>query len=247
MQALLLDAVRALLRARTEEEVVGVIIEVVRDVGGTIVAPTGKTAGELPIDVTFGIGEPLVPAGDDATLAALAECLPLLIEDAYVALQRTRREAHLALSASSDPLTGLANRRVTMRVLGRLQAHDTVVVIDLDLFKSINDTLGHDAGDVVLRSFARSLRTVMRAADTAGRLGGEEFALLLPRTDSAGAVRVVGRLRDTWWRSRPQPVTFSAGVAQVLDSSPREALTRADLAMYAAKANGRDRVEVANG
>ena len=241
-----LDTVRALLRAQTEEEVVRAVIEAVRDLGGRVAPPTGRS-DELPLDLTFGIGDPLIPRGDADTLEVLARELPLLAEDAAIALARVRREVQLCYSAETDALTGLGNRRVTMRALGRLSRGDSVVLIDLDRFKVINDTLGHDAGDDVLRSFARALHIVLRSSDTAGRLGGEEFALLLPRTGSEGALHLLGRLRESWVQVRPHPVTFSAGVAAVGDQPPRHALTRADQAMYLAKLNGRDRTEVADG
>ena len=149
------------------------------------------------------------------------------------------------MSATSDPLTGLTNRRVAMRVLGRLGVGDTVVFVDLDFFKIVNDTLGHDAGDDVLRAFARSLRTVARAADTVGRIGGEEFLLLLPTTDTHGALSLLERLRELWDTAKPHSVTFSAGVAAVGVAGSRAALSDADAALFAAKRAGRNRVEVA--
>ncbi|MEW6154995.1 MAG: GGDEF domain-containing protein [Actinomycetota bacterium] len=244
---LVLGTVRRLLRARTEEEVVGALIDVVRDLGGVIVPPSESGADQLPVDVTFGLGGPLVPSGRPEVLATLSEVLPPLVDDAHVALERARVQVHLAESAATDVLTGLANRRSTMRVLARLGRGDTVAMVDLDHFKRVNDTYGHDAGDAVLRSFARAVRGVVRTADTAGRIGGEEFVLLLPHTSPAGAVELLARLRVAWAAVRPYEVTFSGGVAAVGPSGPRAALARADSALYAAKGNGRDRVEVADG
>lgn len=238
-------ALRALLRATTGEEVAAAVARAVRELGGTLVPPVGGL-DELPVDVTFGSAEPLVPTGDPPTLAVLRAVLPALVDDAHVALDRTRRESHLAESALTDPLTGLANRRVAMRVLGRLRDGDSVVVVDLDHFKQINDTSGHAAGDTVLRAFAATLRGVVRASDTAARFGGEEFLLLLPRTDVAGAVELLDRVRATWETTRPAPVTFSAGIAAV-DGDPAAALASADEALYRAKAAGRNRVEAADG
>jgi diguanylate cyclase (GGDEF)-like protein len=244
-ERVLLGAARALLRAAKEEEVVGVVIEAVRDLGGGIAPPSTHGSGELPVDVSLGVGGPLVPTGDPGTLLVLGSVLPSLVDDAQVALARLRRETHFAESASTDALTGLPNRRAAMRVLGRLRAGDTVVMLDLDHFKAVNDTLGHDAGDAVLRAFARSVRSVVRAFDSPGRLGGEEFVLLLPHTDTDGALTLLARLRVAWLTVRPHPVTFSAGVAAVHARAAREALTRADEALYRAKNGGRDRFEVA--
>jgi diguanylate cyclase (GGDEF)-like protein len=186
-----------------------------------------------------------VPEGDQETLDLLRDVLPSLVADAHVALDRVRREAQLATSATTDSLTGLATRGVAMRQLSRLEPEDCIVMIDLDRFKALNDSLGHAAGDAVLRSFALALQDVRRASDTAGRHGGEEFVLLLPRTDAVGARRLLGRLRDAWLVVRPHPITFSAGVALVGEDDPRTALRRADDALYAAKRRGRDRVETA--
>ncbi|MEO5900343.1 MAG: GGDEF domain-containing protein [Ilumatobacteraceae bacterium] len=175
----------------------------------------------------------------------MQELLPGLAEDARVVLERIRRETHFVDAASNDVLTGLPNRRVAMRVLGRLHDGDSVAMIDLDHFKEVNDTLGHGAGDEVLRGFARALRMAIRASDTAGRIGGEEFLLLLPAASPDDALAVLDRLRLVWAEIRPSPITFSAGVATVTDGAQREALTRADEALYAAKNSGRDRFEVA--
>lgn len=240
----MLCAVRALLRCATEEEVVGIVIEVVRDLGAGLAPPSGR-GGELPIDVTFGVGAPLVPVGPEMVLNVVEELLPGLAEDARVVLEGIRRETYFVDSASTDVLTGLPNRRVAMRVLGRLRRGDSVAMLDLDHFKEVNDTLGHAAGDEVLRVFARALRMATRASDTAGRIGGEEFLLLLPSSSADDAIAVLERLRLAWAEIRPVPITFSAGVATVNDGDRREVLTHADTALYLAKNSGRDRFEVA--
>ena len=240
-----LDAVRRLLRARTPQDVVDVLLDVVVELGATAEPPATRSDRQLPVDITFGIGEPLVPSGEPATLHVLRDVLQPLVADAHVALDRTRRENVLVDSASNDPLTGLGNRRTAMRALSRLVEGDAVAMVDLDHFKAVNDTLGHDAGDEVLRCFGLTLGDVTRATDTVGRLGGEEFVLLLPRTTIDGAATLLDRLRQTWQETRPHPITFSAGVCPVGPDGPRAALSRADAALYAAKRGGRNRVEVA--
>lgn len=239
-----LAAARRLLRATTEQEAATVVIDLVRALGGALEPPSPRAAGQLPVDVTFGTTDPLVPAGDPSTLARLASVLPAVVEDAHVALSRIRRETHLTATAGTDALTGLTSRRVGMRVLGRSAAGDAVAMLDLDHFKRVNDQLGHDAGDDVLRSFAAVLRAVLRAADTASRLGGDEFLLLLPRTSLAGAEALLDRARDAWEARRPQPVGFSAGLTTVGADGGPAALVAADRALYTAKDAGRDRVEV---
>lgn len=233
-----LDALRLLLRAQTGEEVMAAVVDAVLQFGGTVAPPARLSTGQLPFDVTFGVGDPLLPTGDQATLAALADVLPALVEDAHVALERARVQRHLTQWASADPLTRLANRRTTMRELARLRLGDTVVKADLDHLKRVNDLHGHDAGDAVLRSFARVLADLARPGDTAGRLDGEEFVLLLPRTDTEDARRIVDSLQRSWAEVGPEAVTFSAGVAPVGPSGPRDALDFADEAVRSAKRQG---------
>jgi diguanylate cyclase (GGDEF)-like protein len=158
--------------------------------------------------------------------------------------------------ATQDSLTGATNRRGFMDRLLRAQADAetqatplSLVMVDLDHFKRINDEHGHGAGDAVLREVAQRMRRQIRRADLLGRLGGEEFAILLPDTDLAGARTQAEHLMAAL-RSQPFPtvgtVTASLGVAQW---NGREAasswLHRADLALYEAKHLGRNRLVVA--
>ena len=144
--------------------------------------------------------------------------------------------------AHVDALTELANRRGLARRLGSLRPEDTVLLLDLDNFKQLNDTYGHAAGDEVLRGFGAVVRSVIRSGDQAIRYGGEELLLLLRATDAAGALRIDDRLRTVWAELRPD-VTFSGGIAAVGHGQP-PALGRADEALYAAKARGRNRTLV---
>lgn len=169
--------------------------------------------------------------------------------DKATALQALLRE-----QAMHDALTGLLNRRA----LAERHGHETaaaeavlsLVLLDLDHFKRINDEHGHATGDAVLRDFAAALRSGLRAGDTLFRVGGEEFALLLPGALPAQAAARVEGLREIVARWRlaqlPQPVTFSAGVAaHGPDTATLDALlAAADAALYAAKRGGRNRTEV---
>jgi diguanylate cyclase (GGDEF)-like protein len=159
------------------------------------------------------------------------------VRDAQRALELLDRPSRLAHNPSIDPLTGLANRRTLGRALGRLRPEDTVVMIDLDHFKAVNDSQGHREGDNVLRLFGRTLAGTVRAADLVGRYGGEEFVVILPGN---GAERFLARLRIEWMRARHWPVTFSAGLASARPD-PKKALHAADLALYRAKEEGRNR------
>lgn len=174
----------------------------------------------------------------------------------------TERKAHeqrLEHLARTDPLTGIANRRTfleRMRVeferLGRYQTHSVaLLMLDLDHFKRVNDTHGHAAGDEVLKAFTAILQDSVRKVDSLARVGGEEFAILLPETDCEGARLFAERLRRAVAEtpvpldSGPLTVTTSIGVALLDpdDDHPHRALQRADEALYRAKGSGRNRVE----
>ncbi len=175
--------------------------------------------------------------------------------------ERKHIEAALRDAASTDFLTGLPNRRHFMarmeQELARVQrdgrVRNTVMMFDLDHFKLINDLHGHAAGDEVLKHFARMLHQELRKVDAAGRIGGEEFAVVLAGADTehaqAFAERVRGRLAALPVRVGVHTinVTVSVGVAAMrpLDLSINSSLSRADTALYHAKELGRNRIEMA--
>jgi two-component system cell cycle response regulator len=145
-----------------------------------------------------------------------------------------------------DALTGLSNRRFVLTQLGgqvsgarRHQRPLSVAIVDVDHFKSINDTRGHAEGDRVLVAVAMALRAHLRAEDQLGRLGGEEFLALLPDTDAEAAHTAAEKLRASVAETG---VTVSVGWAAWEGESAEELVRRADDALYAAKAAGRDRV-----
>ena len=182
-----------------------------------------------------------------STLDGFSEqVVSLLSDQAGTLLERLRSVGRLQVQARTDALTGLANRRTFLDALDRLRPGGAVVFLDLDHFKALNDSEGHQAGDVVLQHFARALRSAVRDDDCAARYGGEEFALVLP---SAAAVDmgpaaevIVSRLREKW----QGPVTFSVGIAvHRAGDAPSTTLARADAAVYEAKANGRNTLVVA--
>ena len=160
-----------------------------------------------------------------------------------------------------DPLTGLFNRRYAMSHARRSGAEEPgakgycVILADIDRFKSINDTYGHAAGDAVLVAVARRLRDKVRGMDMVARIGGEEFLVYMPDPDSdtalAAAVRLCAELRaapvELADGRPPIPVTASFGVAAAEPGEPLETvIARADEALYAAKAAGRDTVTMAD-
>jgi len=179
-----------------------------------------------------------------------------------VALDTVERTFYEKLldQSTKDGLTGLWNRNATMEELqARMllaQRHTrplTLVLCDLDWFKQVNDRYGHGAGDLVLSGFGNLVRQALRISDRAGRIGGEEFLLILPETDLQGAVQLAERLRlqiaakvHTFQNGSTQ-VTCSFGVAECLstDKDINELLARVDGALYRAKHAGRDRVVAA--
>lgn len=173
-----------------------------------------------------------------------------------------RRARELEREVDLDSLTGLPVRRALMRTFSRDIAVArrrsqplTVAILDLDHFKRVNDTFGHPTGDLVLKAFAGVSQRCLRASDSVGRWGGEEFVVLLPDTDSAGAVVVLDKIRiAVGQESFPAPahslkVTLSGGIVQYNgnDQTPEELLYEADCALYRAKESGRNRICVAGG
>jgi diguanylate cyclase (GGDEF)-like protein len=235
------EATRSLFRLRSGGSARRVAENLVRELGGQLV-PAGTDGPDvIPVDVSFGDGEPLLPAaapGSDAR-ALLDRHLPTFLLDARLVLQLSGQNERLAESASTDSLTGLPNRRMLERALGRLSSDDTVIMLDLDLFKQVNDTFGHAAGDAVLRVFGHVLGATVRGRDTVGRFGGEEFLVILAAVEGTGADAFLSRLRAEWLTKRPFPVTFSAGIA-ASTGDPDETVRLADEALYQAKEAGRD-------
>lgn len=176
--------------------------------------------------------------------------------------ERKKLETDLREQASTDALTGLPNRRYFLhrledeleRVRRRTTIEACVLMLDLDHFKRINDQYGHAAGDSLLRHFANLLRHELRATDTAGRMGGEEFAVILPGSSLQAAQGFAQRICDklvqhpmSFGRNEVS-VTVSIGIASISDDdlSADAVLFRADGALYQAKDQGRNRVQLAD-
>ena len=163
-----------------------------------------------------------------------------------------RNITKLREDVNTDPLTGLGNRRHLEAAIGAFQAQAlpfSVIAIDIDHFKHINDGFGHDTGDEVLKQLARTMREVSRVDDLPCRVGGEEFLLLLPGTVLEAAAHVAERLRQMVEKMEIQPVghiTISLGVAHWPDTDPdiKAVFQQADVMLYAAKRGGRNRVMV---
>ena len=189
-----------------------------------------------------------------------------LLARVYTQLKRRRYTEQLRDSvqqsmqmAVTDSLTGLYNRRYMETHLATLLDRTasrgkavSILVIDIDYFKAVNDSHGHDIGDQVLQEFAERIRANIRSIDMACRFGGEEFVLVMPDTDMSLAYRIGERLRqiiasapfDVVSGEAPLDITISIGVAalQGPEDTPDDILKRADQALYRAKRDGRNRV-----
>jgi diguanylate cyclase len=215
---------------------------------GTLCGASGQavTVSEDAVAVMETLGDMIVlQLGQDAAASQLAA----------QAEQLGEANATLERLASTDALTGLANRRQLDGELARAcsfarrRAEPVAVVsLDVDHFKRINDAYGHGVGDEVLVGIAEHLRALTRGEDVIGRMGGDEFVLLLAATDQAGAERLAERVRAAVadkpipTRLGPVAATVSVGVATSDGSDPAELLRQADVALYAAKAAGRNAV-----
>ena len=171
--------------------------------------------------------------------------------------RRVIAEQQLRRLATTDELTGLGNRRhfverarEAVAVARRYGQWCTLAVIDVDLFKRVNDRLGHQAGDQALIGLAAVLKANLRATDLAARFGGDEFVMLLPLTDPDAGKAAAERIQQSVRLGGSWPeLTISIGVASVRDegASLEELLARADQALYDAKGSGRNRISVFNG
>ncbi len=247
---------------------------------GPATALVGKTHAALRAAVGDGVFDTLLTdpaAADDRAHEREADLpdgrqlrsslIPVRLDDddigrlwiVHDVTERRRHERALERLASTDALTGLANRRAFMAQLDaelnrvvRGGEPGVLLMLDLDHFKRVNDTYGHPAGDAVLVELARVLRTVLRRDDLPGRLGGEEFAVLLPATATADAAVLAERLRATLERdeidsaSGPIRITASIGIAPLAGADSSAVLASADTALYQAKGQGRNRVVVAD-
>jgi diguanylate cyclase (GGDEF)-like protein len=200
----------------------------------------GRTVGVIHAPGETGA---VVPDETVAELATLAK-----LGGARIGLLRAMAESEL--QATTDSLTGLLNRRSFAEHVALARGDDpalSVAVIDLDHFKQVNDTYGHETGDRALRAFAETLRAAVRSGDLVGRHGGEEFVIAFPDCGVVDAQTVLESVRSEFTRSTHRAglpaCTVSAGVVAALPGEDLPAvIARADAALFEAKRAGRDRV-----
>ncbi|WP_182086469.1 GGDEF domain-containing protein [Aureimonas sp. ME7] len=219
-----------------------VVDNLVRTAIAPLTAPGGTLASFADTDYAY-----LMQAS--AFLTGLAFAIAALLAIATDMLAGYRRDA------DADPLTGLLNRRGLQSAVARIggEPGDGLVSCDLDHFKAVNDTFGHDAGDRVLIAFADLIRQVLPPGALAGRPGGEEFVLYVPGRLGLGAERVAIDLRNAmaahdWSReglSASQTASFGVAVRQLEDAGIADLARRADACLYEAKRCGRDQIRSA--
>ena len=230
---------------------------------------------EIPSVVLTGQGDEMIASrliqeGADDYLSksrfdreSIAGCIRNAMEKGKLKREIRRVRRKVSEMATRDEVTGLYNRRYFMEALererSRAERHGkalSLCMMDLDFFKSVNDKLGHGAGDLVLADVGRITREWSRQSDLPCRYGGEEFAVILPETSLQGAQIACERLRQRVadnqvpWRTGPIRITVSIGVAQNRTNtkdSIRKLIDRADEALYRAKESGRNQVKIRNG
>jgi diguanylate cyclase (GGDEF)-like protein len=225
-------------------------------------AAQGDTMGILHIRSDHPSGPPH-PGEDNLYLPETKQQLAFAMADSVVlALANLKLRISLRDQAIRDPLTGLFNRRYLEETLERefnralrMKRSVGVIMLDLDHFKSFNDTFGHEAGDVLLRKLGNFLKQHLRGGDIACRYGGEEFALILPEVSPGNLLRRAEQLREgikhlsVPYRGTDQgTLTMSLGIAMfpTHGATGQSVLNAADAALYEAKSQGRDRVVVAS-
>ena len=221
----------------------------------------GRSLAVVPLERDLGVVGAVIVEGDRVGDVRASDLRPLrlLAAIAAVSLEAQWEFDEVAERSRTDQLTGLANRRHFDEQLARMLAESdrferpvSLVLADVDHFKKVNDTHGHDAGDLVLQAVATAIRESVRGVDVCARFGGEEIAVLLPGTSSAGAAELAERLRvrvggrRVRFAGKELAVTASFGVATYPEPIPsRDRLfAAADKALYDAKRGGRDRVVI---
>jgi len=203
---------------------------------------------------------PLNPDGFAVFMLLWWLCMTIAITLGMVLMTSERLQADLDSKANRDPLTGALNRRafsvIAEKEMARATRYDTplsLLMMDLDKFKQINDKLGHEAGDVILRRFVTIAGEALRDEDVFCRFGGEEFVALIPNASAKQALIVAERLRtafaiDSQTVDKSRLFTVSIGIAELAQEENIEnLLCRADVALYIAKKNGRNCCEISEG
>jgi diguanylate cyclase (GGDEF)-like protein len=256
--------------------------EIRRRCATPVIMVTGENVGHIATEaINKGATDYVVKTGDYLFTIPLVVQKNLTVAKVMRENDRLRRQLELALAdvrdknaqledslkrveemAATDPLTGLYNRRHFARVIDQLYAEAlrynkdlSCVMIDMDGFKQINDTMGHQVGDALLVLAGKVIGANMRRMDVAARYGGDEFVLLLPHACADEAAGAAQRIREEFRAAsetivrRPQGVTMSIGIGSLATNRPsgsEQLIAIADAALYGAKQQGRDRIRAAD-
>ncbi|ACB35432.1 diguanylate cyclase with PAS/PAC sensor [Leptothrix cholodnii SP-6] len=251
------------LLGRSEEQLVGQLAQVIYASNEDYVN-LGPLVGAAFADGQPYVGEWQLLRADGTVFWACLHARPVSVDDPsagtiwslYDVSEQVQARRQLEHAADHDPLTGVVNRKGFGRAISQVHARQpdtrpaSVLMIDLDHFKPINDTAGHAAGDAMLKAVAQMITSQVRASDTVARLGGDEFAVLLPGCDQRRALQVADKVQGAvadlslTWEGRALRVGTSIGVAELTSAHDSDAawLAAADAACYAAKHGGRGRV-----
>jgi diguanylate cyclase (GGDEF)-like protein len=183
----------------------------------------------------------------------VANAMPLVLATSFFMAVSHKIHSALELLSRHDSLTNILNRRAFLELfhieVTRQRRHKhalSILLLDIDFFKKINDTYGHAAGDIVLIQLCETVQQLLRRSDAFGRIGGEEFVILLPQTPADSAFVLAERIRESVAANVGHgycPITLSIGVASLTskEETPQEVMRRADVALYKAKESGRNR------
>ena len=233
------DATRRALRLTSAVEASSLARSLVRELGGNICS--SRTDPDcIAVDISFGSGGPIYPAAPADTPARwmIEQHLLTFLEDLQTALEQHYALERRARDAGIDALTGLPERAAMGRLMARLAQDDVLIAIDLDNFERINESDGRQAGDAVLRAFGRVLRDATRANEVCGRVGGDEFLVVLYQATDEIALAFLSRLQQRWSGIAASLPGFSAGVASVTAAGWRPAMLAADRALLRARKAG---------
>lgn len=246
-------AAREIMRANSVESAQQSVYTLCEALGAGHTSDVDGHPDAIPLDLALDDHGPVLPiSADPAVQVLLTRYLVPAVADARLVAQRSLSSERLVTEATQDPLTGLWNRRSLELAINRTTTGDCIALLDLDHFKRVNDTGGHEAGDALLVTFAHYLRGAVRAQDIVGRLGGEEFVIVLPATRLVEACSTLHRIHQRWQEMAIFHVTFSVGVAPVeedptsAETPGQSALRAADALMYRVKSTGRNRVACAS-
>ncbi|MDT7720926.1 MAG: diguanylate cyclase, partial [Mycobacterium sp.] len=238
---------RALFEIRSASTAAALVHHAVEQLGGIVTSTNKAGPDTIQIDVSLGEGPPVFPsaAPDSASSTQIKALIPPLVEDAKQAIALLRRHEALRVDTSHDTLTGLANRRVLERVLPRLEA-GVVIIIELNRSTEAGAAESGAIGDALIATFGGVLVRSSGLSDLCCRVGVEEFVVITAERDLDAALDLIRRIRESWAAIRPEPITLSAGAAQIAARGGPAALLSAGRALDRAREVGPDCIEVAS-